>query len=85
MKNNLIFMYSFGPVQVFETKPQGLFNFGRVQFYWILMGSKDFVGPFNSIEETISSYYKILYPHTTVIEVDFKNVVRVDFKTKKRR
>lgn len=83
-----------GSVCFYECK-SNTFLFGRPVYYWKFMSSSDYFGPFNTLLEAGSSVdHHVRGPTQTIatldvqptlsVQQDTKNVIRVDFKAKKR-
>jgi hypothetical protein len=81
------FLFSFGPIHVYELKPKAYDIFNASLYYWRQDGKAEYNGPFKTIMECTRHWEytsKGELPTAAPAVVDMTNVIRVDFKAKKR-
>ena len=88
-------IFTIGSVAIYEAKSESFF-FGRPTYFWKFLNSTDYYGPFDTLLETGMNFDQVMRGNTVpteqpssttpVISVqeDQTNVIRVDFKSKKR-
>lgn len=75
------FLFSFGSVFIYEAKAAGTF-FGQTSlYYWRYRDTGTYYGPFKSIMECTRHWEESTRPTP---QPDMTNVIKVDFKTRKR-
>ena len=93
MSNEVVyakFLFSFGSVYIYEWTPGKFDLFGQPMYYWRYVDTAAYYGPFVSIMECTRHWEAFTrgQSNTQAInlqkEMDMSNVIRVDFKTKKR-
>lgn len=84
-----------GSVCFYESKSHK-FLFGKPSYYWKYMSSNDFFGPFNSLMEACQHFDHTMRtpasaPMTNIVpigsvqaEPKLNNLIKIDFKSKKR-
>ena len=74
------FLFSISNVMIYEMKPKGIFNARQPTYFWRVKDNMDINGPFNSIFEAIRHWER-----TTMHPIaQSTNVIKVDFRAKKR-
>lgn len=78
--NKAEFLFSIGNIMIYEMKSKGLFSSDRPTYFWKLKDNPDINGPFTSIFEA-TRHWEWTTMNPPAIP---NNVIRVDFKNKRR-
>lgn len=80
-------LFTFGSVIVYELKPNVYDIFKKPLYYWRYKDSSTHAGPFNSIMECTRDWEastRGVPMHETAPVIDMSNVIKVDFRSRKR-
>lgn len=78
------FLFSFGSVYIYELKPRTYDLFNQPMYYWRYKDTGSYYGPFKSIMECTRHWEESTRSTTNTDVIDISNVIRMDFKTRKR-
>lgn len=77
--NNAEYICNIGPIQIYEIKEKSFFISNQPMYFWKYPDKLQAFGPFPSVIEAIRNWES-----TTVKTQLPSNVIRVDFRNKKR-
>lgn len=79
-------LFNFGSVMVYELKPKVYDLFNQPVYYWRYKDSATYAGPFQTIMNCTRHWEATTRGEQTLTEtpIDMSNVIRVDFKNKRR-
>jgi hypothetical protein len=78
------FLYSFGPVLVYERYPNPFMPFQKIKYYWKYQDGQSIYGPFENMAVCAKHYETCLLTSGRVNEQIKDNLIIVDFKHKRR-